>query len=124
MVVQQCHNRQVAFANTADFELYLSVLRKLKEVFGVSVYIYFFMTNHVHLLLAPDDTTSDLGQLMKILAACMTRSRNKLEERSGTLWETDRASAGAGAGDSSSNSGTPRLPRLWSAMLLRALLIN
>jgi putative transposase len=46
------------------------------------------MTNHVHLLLAPGDAASSLGQLMKALAARMTRYRNKLEGRSGTLWES------------------------------------
>jgi putative transposase len=46
------------------------------------------MTNHVHLLLAPGDTASSLGQLMKALAARMTRYRNNLEGRSGTLWES------------------------------------
>jgi putative transposase len=76
------------FANADDFEYYLSDLRELKEAFGVSVYAYCLMTNHVHLLLAPGDTTSSLGQLMKALAARMTRYRNKLEGRSGTLWES------------------------------------
>jgi putative transposase len=46
------------------------------------------MTNHVHLLLSPGDTPESLGQLMKALAACMTRYLNKLEGRSGTLWES------------------------------------
>lgn len=82
------HNRQVVFANASDFEYYLSDLRELKEALGVSVYAYCLMSNHVHLLLAPGDTTSSLGQLMKALAARMTRYRNKLERRSGTLWES------------------------------------
>jgi putative transposase len=86
-VVQRGHNRQVVFAAPADFEHYLSDLRELKDAFGVSVYAYCLMTNHVHLLLAPDDTSS-LGKLMKALAARMTRYRNKLEGRSGTLWES------------------------------------
>ena len=44
------------------------------------------MTNHVHLLLAPSDQKG-LGLLMKRLAGRQTRYRNKLEGRSGTLWE-------------------------------------
>lgn len=55
--------------------------------FGVRVYAYCLMTNHVHLLLAPD-TASGLGRLMKALAARATRYRNRLEGRSGTLWES------------------------------------
>jgi putative transposase len=87
-VVQRGHNRQVVFASSDDFERYIADLRELKEAFGVRVYAYCLMTNHVHLLLAPGETASGLGQLMKALAARMTRYRNKLEGRSGTLWES------------------------------------
>lgn len=87
-VVQRGHNRQVVFADTRDFEYYLADLRELKETLGLRVYAYCLMTNHVHLLLSPGDTPASLGQLMKALAARMTRYRNKLEGRSGTLWES------------------------------------
>nr|WP_150804435.1 transposase [Pseudomonas fluorescens] len=55
------HRRQVVFAETGDFEYYLADLRELKEVFGVRVYAYCLMTNHVHLLLA--STALQRGQL-------------------------------------------------------------
>lgn len=87
-IVQRGHNRQVVFAESADFERYLSDLRELKEALGIKVYAYCLMTNHVHLLLAPGEATSSLGQLMKALAARMTRYRNKVEGRTGTLWES------------------------------------
>ncbi|WP_256346595.1 transposase, partial [Pseudomonas gingeri] len=86
-IVQRGHNRQVVFAETGDFQRYLYDLRELKAVFGVKVYAYCLMDNHVHLLLAPGESVAGLGQLMKALAARMTRYRNKLEGRSGTLWE-------------------------------------
>ena len=87
-VVQRGHNRQAVFAGDDDFQRYLNDLRELKSVFGVKVYAFCLMTNHVHLLLAPGDSVADLGRLMKTLAARMTRYRNKLEGRSGTLWES------------------------------------
>lgn len=87
-IVQRGHNRQVVFAEPGDFERYLADLRELKDAFGIKVYAFCLMTNHVHLLLAPGESTSGLGQLMKTLAARMTRYRNKLEGRSGTLWES------------------------------------
>jgi putative transposase len=87
-VVQRGHNRQVVFADALDFEYCLSNLREIKEALGLRVYAYCLMTNHVHLLLSPGDTPESLGQLMKALAACMTRYLNKLEGRSGTLWES------------------------------------
>ena len=60
----------------------------MKDAFGVKVYAYCLMTNHVHLLLAPGEAIAGLGQLMKALAARATRYRNRLEGRSGTLWES------------------------------------
>ncbi len=57
------------------------------EVGGLE-FITEMMTNHVHLLLAPGDSLSGLAQLMKTLAARTTRYRNRLEGRSGTLWES------------------------------------
>lgn len=87
-VIQRGHNRQVVFAESVDFQRYLSDLRELKDAFGVKVYAYCLMTNHVHLLLAPGDSCAGLSQLMKTLAARATRYRNQLEGRSGTLWES------------------------------------
>lgn len=87
-VVQRGHNRQVVFAVAEDYQRYLMDLRELKDAFGVKVYAYCLMTNHVHLLLAPGDSVAGLGQLMKALAARATRYRNRLEGRSGTLWES------------------------------------
>ena len=87
-VVQRGHNRQVVFAAAEDYERYLSDLRELKETFGIKVYAYCLMTNHVHLLVGPRDTPSALGDFMKALAGRATRYRNRLEKRSGTLWES------------------------------------
>ena len=87
-VVQRGHNRQVVFAADEDYQRYLADLRELKDAFGVKVYAYCLMTNHVHLLLAPGESTTGLSQLMKTLAARATRYRNRLEGRSGTLWES------------------------------------
>ena len=45
------------------------------------------MTLFLHLLLAPSDAKG-LGLFMKRLAGRQTRYRNKLEGRSGSLWES------------------------------------
>ena len=52
-VVQRGHNRQAVFAASGDYERYLATLAELKGVFGVKVYAWCLMTNHVHLLLEP-----------------------------------------------------------------------
>ncbi|HET7609467.1 MAG TPA: transposase [Gammaproteobacteria bacterium] len=85
-VFQRGHNQQACFAETGDYERYLANLAELKEELGVKVYAWCLMTNHVHLLLEPSTATS-LGLLMKRLSGRQTRYHNRLEQRSGTLWE-------------------------------------
>lgn len=85
-VVQRGHNRQVVFAATGDYERYLATLAEFKGVFGIKVYAWCLMTNHVHLLLEPSNETG-LASLMKRLSGRQTRYRNRKEQRSGTLWE-------------------------------------
>jgi len=86
-VVQRGHNRQVVFAEPADYRYYLETLAEFKAALGVRVYAFCLMTNHVHLLLAPA-TQAGLGQLMKRLAGRQTRYLNRAEGRRGTLWES------------------------------------
>jgi putative transposase len=86
-VLQRGHNRQVVFAGAGDHARYLENLRELGAELDVQVHAYCLMTNHVHLLLTPGEETGNMGRLMKALAARTTRYRNRLEGRSGTLWE-------------------------------------
>ena len=86
-VVQRGHNRQVVFAGDEDYERYLDDLRELSSALDIRVYSYCLMTNHVHLLLGPGEEVAAMGRLMKALAARATRHRNRVEGRSGTLWE-------------------------------------
>lgn len=86
-IVQRGHDRHAVFVGEADYHYYLATLRKWKDRFGVKLYAYCLMTNHVHLLLDPGADTRSIGLLMKRLAGRQTRYVNKLERRSGTLWE-------------------------------------
>jgi REP-associated tyrosine transposase len=87
-IVQRGHNRQVVFAQEEDFVNYLENLHELKVQYGIQVFAYCLMTNHVHLLVQPGEAIADLGCFMKALAARTTRYFNQLEGRSGTLWES------------------------------------
>ncbi len=87
-IVQRGHNRQVVFAQEYDFLNYLENLQDLKVQYGIQLFAYCLMTNHVHLLLQPGEAIADLGKFMKALAARTTRYFNRLERRSGTLWES------------------------------------
>ena len=85
-VVQRGHNRQVVFADSGDYKRYLATLAEFKVALGIKVYAWCLMTNHVHLLLVPSDATG-LAKLMKRLSGRWTRYFNRLERRTGTLWE-------------------------------------
>ncbi len=86
-VVQRGHNKQVVFAEEADYLYYLSTLEEFKDIYGIRVYGFCLMTNHVHLILQPGEEIAGLGQLMKRLAGRQTRFVNRQESRTGTLWE-------------------------------------
>ena len=87
-IVQRGHNRQVVFSDEGDYEYFLASLREGKMAYGVKVYAYCLMANHVHLVLEPPEEVAMLGKLMKHLAGRQTRYANRLEGRKGTLWES------------------------------------
>lgn len=86
-VVQRGHYRHAVFVADEDYGYYLDNLRDWKDELGCKVYAYCLMTNHVHLLIDPGDKEENLGLLMKRVSGWQTRYVNKLEKRSGTLWE-------------------------------------
>ena len=46
------------------------------------------MTNHVHLIVQPGGSRFAIGELMKRLAGRQTRFVNKMERRTGSLWDS------------------------------------
>ncbi len=86
-IMQRGHNRQVVFASDDDFQYYRENLIIFKKGFGCKIYSYCLMTNHVHLIVNPGDNPESLSLLMKRVAGRQTRYVNKLENRSGSLWE-------------------------------------
>jgi len=87
-VVQRGHNKQPVFLEEDDYESYLRILRKWTGEFGVKVYGYCLMTNHVHLVLDPGSDVHSLAKAMKRASGRFTRRINRLHVRSGTLWES------------------------------------
>jgi len=86
-IVQRGHNRSTVFRNRIDFRYYLKNLAELKSLLGLKVYSYCLMTNHIHLLIGTGDETGAVRELMKRLAARQTRLVNKIEGRTGSLWD-------------------------------------
>ncbi len=86
-VIQRGHNKQVVFASTQDYLYYLENLKQWKKKLGCRIYAYCLMTNHVHLIVDPGNEVENLALLLKRVSGRQTRYVNKLEGRSGTLWE-------------------------------------
>jgi putative transposase len=76
------------FVCDEDYQHYLSTLAETKKELGLAVYAYCLMTNHVHLIVDPMDQPEHLSVLMKKLSSKQTRYTNRVEGRSGTLWES------------------------------------
>jgi len=70
-----------------DYLYYLDNLNEWKTKLQCKLYAYCLMTNHVHLILDPGEKEDNLAKLMKRVAGRQTRYVNKLEKRTGTLWE-------------------------------------
>ena len=86
-IIQRGHNRQIVFASAEDYLYYLENLKEWKKKTGCKVYAYCLMTNHVHLIVDPGNKIENLALLMKRISGRQTRYVNKIEDRSGTLWE-------------------------------------
>ena len=86
-IVQRGHNRQTVFISDDDYNYYRENLIDFKHEFGCKIYAYCLMTNHVHLIVNPGNNTESLSLLMKRVAGRQTRYVNKLEKRTGSLWE-------------------------------------
>jgi len=86
-IVQRGHDRQPVFVQRRDFEYYVANLADAKSEHDIRLYGYCLMTNHVHLLIAPGENITGVSSFMRMLAGRQTRYVNKLESRTGTLWE-------------------------------------
>lgn len=86
-IIQRGHNRQAVFASDDDYLYYLDNLQEWKEKLGCLIYAYCLMTNHVHLIIDPGNAAENLAQLMKRVGGRQTRYVNKMERRTGCLWE-------------------------------------
>lgn len=62
-------------------------MEEWKRELNVELYAYCLMSNYIHLILNPGNKPERVGLLMKRLAGRQTRYINKLEGRSGSLWE-------------------------------------
>ena len=85
-VIQRGNNRLPCFACRSDYLAYLEILRECAYDCGCALHAYVLMTNHVHLLLSPDDAHG-ASVLMRRLGQRYVQYFNRRHTRTGTLWE-------------------------------------
>ena len=85
-LIQRGNNRSACFYTEDDNLLYLDWLSKYALENDCQIHAYVLMTNHVHLLITPEEKSS-LASLMKSLGQRYVQYINRSYNRSGTLWE-------------------------------------
>jgi len=85
-IVQRGHNKQPIFFDQHDNYLYLSWLKQAADKYKCSVHAYVLMSNHVHLMVTPTDTTG-VSRMMQYVGRYYVPYINHTYGRSGTLWE-------------------------------------
>lgn len=85
-IIQRGSNRSVCFHAEEDYQFYLQYLKEFADKFGCAVHAYVLMTNHVHLLLTPENEDS-AALMMKHLGQRYVQYVNRTYRRTGTLWE-------------------------------------
>ena len=85
-IVQRGINREPCFFTDEDYYCYLHWLEESARACGCAIHAYVLMTNHVHLLLTPDETGSP-SRLMQSLGRRYVQYTNRFYRRTGSLWE-------------------------------------
>lgn len=85
-ITQRGNNKQAIFKCNYDRQLYLNLLKKYSCQCGCKVHSYCLMSNHLHLLLVPDQNAS-LARTMQKINTSYAQYINKKYDRTGTLWE-------------------------------------
>lgn len=85
-VVQRGNNRQARFYSEQDYRSYLGFLKEAADRYGCRIHAYVLMTNHVHLLVTPDDREG-ISRMMQSVGRRYVQLINYQYRRTGTLWE-------------------------------------
>ncbi len=85
-IIQRGNNQQACFFDEQDRQTYLDKLAEYGQKYHVAIHAYCLMSNHVHLLLTPEQGNG-ASRLMQSLGRYYVRYINSKYQRSGTLWE-------------------------------------
>lgn len=85
-VIQRGSRRQRVFFNDEDRKYYLNSLKKNCDKYGVKIWAYCLMDNHVHLVLVPSDKTVFYRAVADTHQAYTSRINHRYKWR-GYLWQ-------------------------------------
>jgi putative transposase len=85
-VLQRGNNRTPIFVIEEDYACFLDCLADAILQHGAAVHAYVLMTNHVHLLMTPQDAES-LPKILQSVGRRYVQYFNYIYQRTGTLWE-------------------------------------
>jgi REP element-mobilizing transposase RayT len=84
-IIARGNHRQATFLTDLDYQAYLSRLAKYQQRYGVKLYAYCLMPNHVHLLLQTSE--APLAKFMQGLQQSYTQRFNRVHGKVGHLFQ-------------------------------------
>jgi putative transposase len=85
-VIQRGNRRMDVFFSDDDYHIYIDLLKKASERYGVDIWAYCLMTNHAHFIAVPEKADS-LARCFSDVHVRYTRMINKRQEWKGHLWQ-------------------------------------
>ncbi len=85
-IINRGNRRSAVFHNSKDYEIFIELLQKAKEIADVKLYSFVLMPNHFHFLAEPNKA-EDLSSYMQWLLTSYVRYYNKTYKTSGHLWQ-------------------------------------
>jgi putative transposase len=85
-VVARCNNRESYFGVQKDFGIFLDHLGEMSNAYGVKLFGYTLMSNHIHLLLQSPDADA-LGRPMRWFMTQTAKTFHRIRIRRGHFWE-------------------------------------
>jgi putative transposase len=85
-VTQRGNQGQRTFFGAADYRAYLDLILELKDRFGVEIWAYCLMPNHIHMVAVPEDVRS-LAKLFGLAHHRYARRANLARNVTGHLWQ-------------------------------------
>ena len=85
-IVQRGVNGQFIFNQLQDYKTFIKLLRYYATKYNVLIHAWVLMGNHFHLLATPSEINA-ISQMMARLSGSYSSYFNKLNDRTGTLWQ-------------------------------------